>query len=276
MTAANQCRTCTLAGRTCIFRPISEPQSNTLSRDLPKGNRVNLDNEQFQIIAQLSMEAIYKNQNELVTEKGGHGGEPSASSQQTSLPIIDSETQNVEPPAAKVIEAISDVIPPIRDQPHDIGSLASEKTAMVLHKAIDHLPSFEDAKVLIDTFFTFVESNWYYLDEEWFRDLFTDVYQGNIAAPQPRQCTIVCLVFLVLALGSSFKHLSETDKLLAINGEIPGSLFFAQAMELIQKSHRTKLYNIQMGLLQARIIEVVDSRVFGRSPGVIIQTPCAP
>ncbi|KAH8716613.1 putative transporter [Beauveria bassiana] len=236
--------------------------------------RVNLDNEQFQIIAQLSMEAIYKNQNELVTEKGGHGGEPSASSQQTSLPIIDSETQNVEPPAAKVIEnlisasharfleAISDVIPPIRDQPHDvsnhllsqelkagprsstdsclknynqIGSLASEKTAMVLHKAIDHLPSFEDAKVLIDTFFTFVESNWYYLDEEWFRDLFTDVYQGNIAAPQPRQCTIVCLVFLVLALGSSFKHLSETDKLLAINGEIPGSLFFAQAMELIQK-----------------------------------------
>ncbi|KAM3484169.1 hypothetical protein MY8738_002437 [Beauveria namnaoensis] len=133
--------------------------------------RVNLDDEQVQIIAQLSMEAIYKNQNELVTEKGGHGGEPSASSQQTSLPIIDSETQNVESPAAKVIEnlisasharfleAISDVIPPIRDQPHDLGSLAWEKTAMVLHKAIDHLPPFEDAKVLIDTFFTFVESN---------------------------------------------------------------------------------------------------------------------
>ncbi|PQK12967.1 hypothetical protein BB8028_0003g15820 [Beauveria bassiana] len=288
MTAANQCRTCTLAGRTCIFRPISEPQRNTLSRDLPKGNipsspgsldwatiamnvsrsfhekfpRVNLDDEQFQIIAQLSMEAIYKNQNELVTEKGGHGGESSASSQQTSLPIIDSETQNVEPPAAKVIEnlisasharfleAISDVIPPIRDQPHDnynqLGSLASEKTAMVLHKAIDHLPSFGDAKVLIDTFFTFVESNWYYLDEEWFRDLLTDVYRGNIAAPQPRQCTIVCLVFLVLALGSSFKHLSETDKLLAIDGEIPGSLFFAQAMELIQKdiSH----HHVYLGL----------------------------
>ncbi|KAM3540196.1 hypothetical protein ARSEF1564_006888 [Beauveria bassiana] len=206
--------------------------------------RVNLDDEQVQIIAQLSMEAIYKNQNELVTEKGGHGGESSASSQQTSLPIID---KNVEPPAAKVIEnlisasharfleAISDVIPPIRDQPHDLSSLSSEKTAMVLHKAIDHLPSFEDAKVLIDTFFTFVESNWYYLDEEWFRDLLTDVYRGEIAALQPRQCTIVCLVFLVLALGSSFKHLSKTPKLLALDGEIPGSLFFAQAMELIQK-----------------------------------------
>ncbi len=105
----------------------------------------------------------------------------------------------------------------------------------MLDTVLGHLPPYEDAQVLVDAFFTFVESNWYYFDEQWFRDLLMEVYRSRAAASQPKQCTIICLVFLVLALGSSFKHLSKPARLLVTDREIPGSVSFAQAMKLIQQ-----------------------------------------
>lgn len=100
---------------------------------------------------------------------------------------------------------------------------------------LTQLPSYEDAQVLIDVFFTFLESNWYYFDEKWFRNLLTEMYMNKACAPQQKQCTTVCLVFLVLALGSTFEHLFRPVNLPVTDGEIPGSTFFVHATKLIPR-----------------------------------------
>lgn len=82
-------------------------------------------------------------------------------------------------------------------------------------------------------FFTFLESNWYYFDKKWFRRLLTEVYMNKANAPQRQQCTAICLVLLVLALGSTFEHLFRPTKLLVTDRGIPGSTFFVQATKLM-------------------------------------------
>ena len=99
------------------------------------------------------------------------------------------------------------------------------------------LPPYQEAESLTNVFFTYLESNWYYFDERWFRGLLPQLYQKSSSAPQI-QCTTFCLVFLVLALGESFMHvnqsttmdLREQDPALA---KLPGSHFYQVAIGLM-------------------------------------------
>lgn len=100
------------------------------------------------------------------------------------------------------------------------------------------LPPREEAESLVAVFFTYLESNWYYFDERWFRDVLAQLYGGTGPAPPLPQCTKVCLVFLVLALGSSFRHLWPSDPAHFLDpgpapGEVPGRDFYVQAMRLM-------------------------------------------
>lgn len=100
---------------------------------------------------------------------------------------------------------------------------------------LNQLPPYEEAQELVDVFFTFLESNWYYFDENWFRNLLTEMYMTKASAPLQKQCTTVCLVFLVLALASTFVHISRPASLLFTDREIPGSTFFVQARKLMPR-----------------------------------------
>lgn len=100
---------------------------------------------------------------------------------------------------------------------------------------LSQLPPYDDAQLLVDVFFTFLESNWYYFDEKWFRNLLTEMYMSKTGAPQQQQCTTICLVFLVLALGSTFEHLFRPVKLPFTDRGIPGSTFFMLATKLMPR-----------------------------------------
>lgn len=98
------------------------------------------------------------------------------------------------------------------------------------------LPPFREAESLTNVFFTYLESNWYYFDESWFRDLLAQVYQERSPAQQ-FQCTTICLVFLVLALGDSFKHVNQSPPVESHPDpaleEVPGRRFYQLAIGLM-------------------------------------------
>ncbi|OAP56377.1 hypothetical protein AYL99_09556 [Fonsecaea erecta] len=103
--------------------------------------------------------------------------------------------------------------------------------------ALAKLPPYQESKLLTDIFFKYLESNWYYFDERWFRDLLVQIYQATPPKPQLR-CTTVCLVFLVLALGGSFAHLDQSATASLVDHdhaseELPGSEFYSVANGLI-------------------------------------------
>lgn len=99
------------------------------------------------------------------------------------------------------------------------------------------LPPYQQAESLTDVFFTYLEANWYYFDERWFRDLLSQTYQEASITPQIH-CTTLCLVFLVLALGECFMHVNqpppvdsqEQDDAL---GGVPGGRFYQVAIGLM-------------------------------------------
>ncbi len=100
-----------------------------------------------------------------------------------------------------------------------------------------NLPPYQEAESLTDVFFTYLESNWYYFDERWFRDVLAQLYQESSPAPKI-QCTNLCLVFLVLALGESFSHVNQPSPVDLRGhdpalGELPGSRFYQGAIGLM-------------------------------------------
>ncbi|KAJ6162170.1 C6 transcription factor [Penicillium canescens] len=212
---------------------------------------INLDSEQFSIVSKLFQEAVQMNEQDLVPEIDIPGGKSSTSLQRISRPRANMESQPIDPSATVVVDstpsashasflaAISDTIPPVHtrseDSPVNLSSLAQEEDAFVPVTILNQLPPYEDAQVLVDVFFTFLESNWYYFDENWFRNLLTEMYMNKASAPLRKQCTTICLVFLVLALGSTFEHIFRPADLLFRDRGIPGSTFFVQAIKLIPR-----------------------------------------
>ncbi|CAG8022344.1 unnamed protein product [Penicillium nalgiovense] len=147
---------------------------------------------------------------------------------------------------ASFLAAVSDTIASVHIKAQDVidahhlspvhlSSLAQEEDDSVLNTILNHLPPYEDAQVLVDVFFTFLESNWYYFDEKWFRNLLTEMYMNKACATQQKKCTTICLVFLVLGLGSTFEHLSRAVNLLNTDRGIPGSTLFVQATKLMPR-----------------------------------------
>jgi hypothetical protein len=114
-----------------------------------------------------------------------------------------------------------------------LRNLAQEEDDFVLIAVLNQLPSYEEAQAIVDVFFTFLESNWYYFDEKWFRSLLREIFMNSPCAVRRKQYTAICLVLLVLALGKTFEHLSRPANLLDTEREIPGSTFFVQATKLL-------------------------------------------
>ncbi|OQV01250.1 Fungal specific transcription factor domain-containing protein [Cladophialophora immunda] len=148
----------------------------------------------------------------------------------------------------KFLAALSEAISP-EDISHDkthpqsderssrLNVLESDDDSRLLGGAVAKLPPYQQARFLTDIFFTYLESNWYYFDERWFRELLEQLYQEASPASQLR-CTTVCLVFLVLALGGSFVHLDQSASACLVDhdtalGELPGSKFYGVAKGLI-------------------------------------------
>ncbi|CAO2651722.1 Nn.00g000050.m01.CDS01 [Neocucurbitaria sp. VM-36] len=98
-----------------------------------------------------------------------------------------------------------------------------------LDELISRLPVYEEAEKLVDIFFRYLESNWYYFDEYQFRDEVTQLYQGTSVAIR-LSCSGICQIFLVLALASSFAHLDQPTPALE---EIPGAEYFKIANKLM-------------------------------------------
>ncbi|KAK5557122.1 hypothetical protein LTR46_004933 [Exophiala xenobiotica] len=118
------------------------------------------------------------------------------------------------------------------------------------------LPPFQEAESLTNVFFTYLESNWYYFDESWFRGLLAQVYQ-EISPAQQLECTTICLVFLVLALGESFKHVNQSTPVDSREGDqalvdVPGGRFYQVAIGLMPSVlAATTVESVQCCLLTA-------------------------
>ncbi len=99
-----------------------------------------------------------------------------------------------------------------------------------------HLPPRQEAQSLINVFFTFVESNWYYFDQQWLQDILSRIYREDLPVCEQHESSIICLIFLVFALGSSFQHLiTPTSPLQSskFTHEVPGRSYYLQARRLI-------------------------------------------
>ncbi|KAK4942998.1 hypothetical protein LTR10_017383 [Elasticomyces elasticus] len=130
--------------------------------------------------------------------------------------------------------------------------LAIQEDSTLLNVVMANLPPYKQAESLTDIFFTYLESNWYYFDERWFRNLLAQLYNGMSPTLQP-QCTSVCLVFLVLALGASFMHLKQPNAVHSPDhgaawGELPGSNFYRFAIGLMPSVLAARQTCIVMGL----------------------------
>ncbi|KAF5546159.1 linoleate diol synthase [Fusarium phyllophilum] len=106
---------------------------------------------------------------------------------------------------ASFLAAVSETIPPVSPKDHydrlHINSLAQQEDAYSTSNIVDQLPSREVSEALVDLFFTFLETNWYYFDKKRFRDIFTELYADRPSTQQLR-CANVCHVLLVLALAT--------------------------------------------------------------------------
>ncbi|KAJ9643659.1 hypothetical protein H2204_001804 [Knufia peltigerae] len=158
------------------------------------------------------------------------------------------------------LTAVSETIAP--DHPQNdksaspVHNLQHHQDSRLLVAGIAKLPPYREAVSLTDVFFTYLESNWYYFDEGWFRGLLVQVYREEPLAPQIH-CTTLCLVFLVLALGESFLHVNQSSPAdlrqqdLALD-ELPGIHFYQVAMELMPSVlSTTTVESVQCCLLKA-------------------------
>lgn len=81
---------------------------------------------------------------------------------------------------------------------------------------------------LVAIFFRYLESNWYYFDERRFRDMLGKLHHEE-ALTTPIGHSQICLLLLVLALGSSFAHLHRQIS----SPGVPGLEYYKAAMTLM-------------------------------------------
>lgn len=101
-------------------------------------------------------------------------------------------------------------------------------------------PSTTEAEVLVSTFFTYAEANWYYFDEASFRSQLSRLYDRNLTT-SVTDTNFICLALTVFALGSQFLHIYQASRLrdpevmAAEDAGTPGARFFRHAQNLIPR-----------------------------------------
>jgi len=124
-------------------------------------------------------------------------------------------------------------------QPSSDLCSTSDLEDFILKQVISQFPSKEVAIPLFETFYQHCETNYFYFDNGWFKDLIKSFY----ATPQPRVgCDIVFLLLVVLASASQFTHLNQIqDSSLsdATTDEIPGLVFYRLAQLIMPRAIAT-------------------------------------
>ncbi|OAG40115.1 hypothetical protein AYO21_05593 [Fonsecaea monophora] len=137
--------------------------------------------------------------------------------------------------------------------------------ASVVGNTLLSLPTEAEADFHLSTFFLYLESNWFYFEETWLREVFSLVFQAKRGQCQVDD-TLLCLSLMVMALGASFKHLRSLDSNMDQNRQtqqhdhpsdtLPGAEYFNQAQRLIpQALRRPSLLSVQKGWLAQYIRE---------------------
>lgn len=104
-----------------------------------------------------------------------------------------------------------------------------------------NFPSKAEAEVLVSTFFTYAEANWYYFDETSFRSQLFGLYDRNLRT-SVTDTDFICLTLTVFALGSQFVHFHQASRLrgpevtAAEDAGTPGARFFRHAQNLIPRA----------------------------------------
>lgn len=80
----------------------------------------------------------------------------------------------------------------------------------VVNELLMELPLWSTANKLINAFFQYGESNWYYCDQGRFRRRLTSLYEHGIMSNEATP-EFVSLTFMALAMGSHFQHLPTSS-----------------------------------------------------------------
>ncbi|KIW80706.1 hypothetical protein Z517_07322 [Fonsecaea pedrosoi CBS 271.37] len=145
--------------------------------------------------------------------------------------------------------------------------------ASVVGNTLLSLPTEAEADFHLSTFFLYLESNWFYFEETWLREVFSLVFQAKRGQCQVDD-TLLCLSLMVMALGASFKHLRSLDSKMDQNRQtqqhdhpsdtLPGAEYFNQAQRLIpQALRRPSLLSVQVCLLTSIYGMPSDNREMG-------------
>ncbi|CZR69767.1 uncharacterized protein PAC_19667 [Phialocephala subalpina] len=117
-------------------------------------------------------------------------------------------------------------------QPSSDFCSTSDLEDFILKQVISRFPSIEVANPLFETFHQHCETNYFYFDSEWFKDLVKSFYATPPASEARVGCDIVCLMLVVLAGASQFAHLNQMQDSSfsdAMTDETPGHVFYRLA-----------------------------------------------
>lgn len=104
--------------------------------------------------------------------------------------------------------------------------------------SLSSLPPRYVADFLVQAFFKHAETNYFYVERGWLLDKL-DVAYGNAAALTRRDVGTVCIIFIVLAIGTQYAYLDSLPK---NGGQDPtgpfsedaiGVMFYQQACKLV-------------------------------------------
>ncbi|KUJ13205.1 uncharacterized protein LY89DRAFT_784958 [Mollisia scopiformis] len=115
----------------------------------------------------------------------------------------------------------------------------SDLEDFILKQVMSRFPSMEVANPLFETFYQHCETNYFYFDDEWFKELVKTFYAAPPASEARLDCDIVCLMLVVLAAASLFAHLDQMQDPSfsdVITNEIPGHVFYRLAQIIMPKS----------------------------------------
>lgn len=117
----------------------------------------------------------------------------------------------------------------------------------LVNEMLSELPPWSTANQLIDAFFHYGESNWYYCDQARFRRRLTSLYEHGIQSDEANP-GFVSLAFMGFAMGSHFQHLPTPSVTYfqdrpEDNSRLLGKRYFDVAQRL--QSHLMQHINIE-------------------------------
>lgn len=113
-----------------------------------------------------------------------------------------------------------------------------ENEIILRQQILKDFPSRAGAEVLMASFFSYAEANWYYFDESSFRKQLFELYDSDLSPTYP-SLKFICLALTVFAMGSQFVHLYHADNSIAleamtvVQAGIPGTRYFQHAQKLV-------------------------------------------